>query len=105
MNKMKVIAVLIVLLTAFDALATSIGVTRGYIEEGNPIINAIISISPYITIKTVSLIAFLFTAALTYFVYKHSHKYGWVRLSMKVILALKAIIAMIHVFWIGVILF
>lgn len=91
----KAAFVAIVLLTAFDAIATGIGVSNGYIGEGNPIANFLFGIN----IPLTCVLAFLWTCGLLYWIVHQPYK--WIPCSLGLILAVKVAIAWMHLYWIA----
>jgi hypothetical protein len=91
---MRTVYITIFLLTMFDAIATWYGVTMGYITEGNAIIRALFEIS----IPGTCLMVVVVTGALLYWI--STKKYRWITYAMGV-LAIKILIAALHVAWIA----
>jgi hypothetical protein len=92
---MRTVYISVFLLTVFDAIATWYGVTMGYITEGNAMIRQLFEIS----IPGTCLMVVIVTGALLYWI--STHKYRWIPYAMMGVLAIKLLIAALHVAWIS----
>lgn len=92
---MRTVYISVFILTVFDAIATWYGVTMGYITEGNALVRALFELS----IPGTCLMVVVVTGLLLYWI--STHKYRWIPYAMMGVLAVKILIAALHVAWIS----
>lgn len=88
-------AAAIILFSLFDAIATGIGVARGFIDEGNMIARRLFEWS----ITGTCIAMFIWTTILVLWV--SSRPYPWIKYAMTFVLTVKIVIAGMHLFWIS----
>lgn len=86
---------LIFVLTVFDVVCTYIGVSNGYIEEGNWLMAKLFEINVLGTCIFVVLV----TGLLIMFVRKKAKEFRWIQFAVLGVLAVKIVIASLHVVW------
>lgn len=86
----------IYLLTIADVLLTYIGLEHGVIKEANPIMNIFFSRWPKVTAISVLVVM----AIVLYFFYSVRNRVKWLVQALTFLLAFKALIVLLHSFWI-----
>lgn len=93
---MKRLFISIYILTMLDAICTSIGVTGGVIEEGNPLVQSAMMLHPVITGAAVCAAIGL----VLYGIWKVRDKVKWLPYALGLVLAVKVGIMGMHLYWI-----
>ncbi|NLK87118.1 MAG: hypothetical protein GX279_06455 [Clostridiaceae bacterium] len=83
----------IIILSVFDAAATIAGIEFNYISEGNPVVASFVIQDPFVVCTFVCVIV----VALILLVYRFGKKIRWIKYSLYLILAVKAVVVCLHV--------
>lgn len=93
-------AALISILALFEVVCTGIGVSAGYIAEGNPLVARLFDLSIVGTCAGVLLLV----GMLLWLIAAHANKYAWITYALCFVLFFKVAVALRHVYWIFMVL-
>lgn len=86
---------LVFVLTVFDVLCTISGIRGGIIIEANPLLAAPMNAAPELT----GIMVCVLTAAVLFFVWKARFRAPWVQNGLRVLLAAKLLVMVMHLNW------
>lgn len=89
----------IAILSAFDIVATGVGVSLGYIQEGNPLMAGLFERS---LAGSLVLVAAIVGVAL-WLVSTQIERFRWIRYAMAIVLMIKLGVAGLHLAWISMV--
>lgn len=88
-------------LTLIDVICTAIGISKGFVREGNPLLANFFHKTPATAAVTVA----VFVTTLLYILYKLQYRVRWMNRAANLMLVIKTFAMVLHINWIFHVLF